>query len=381
MASGRGDFHNNHHEDFHKWANGNIHNHGNWYHGCWNGSWGVGAGWNHLWNNYPVATAFGLTAWGVNRVAYGWGYWGYTNPYATSSGAYDYSQPIVVYSDSGSSTAPATPAEPTASSDAAMTTLDEARAAFYDGDSAKALTLLDTAIKATPNDTALHEFRGLVLFSLKKYSESAAATYAVLSAGPGWDWTTMIGLYPNVEAYTKQLRTLEDFAKANPKSPDARFLLGYQYLTTGYAENAAKQFKLAQSELPNDKLIAQLVAMTTPSDDAKKPSEDVLPEAPAVPAEKVLSTEQFVGTWKASSQGAQFQLDLAKDGSFTWTYTRGKEKQSVKGVFAVDQNNLALEHDGGDTMLAEIDFMNPSQFKFKMIGDGEKDPGLDFKKG
>ena len=76
MASGRGDFHNNHHEDFHNWANGNIHNHGNWYHGCWNGSWGVGAGWNHLWNNYPVATAFGLTAWGVNRVAYGWGYWG-----------------------------------------------------------------------------------------------------------------------------------------------------------------------------------------------------------------------------------------------------------------------------------------------------------------
>ena len=53
----------------------------------------------------------------------------------------------------------------------------------------------------------------------------------------------------------------------------------------------------------------------------------------------------------------------------------------MKGVFAVDQNNLALEtEDGGGTMLAEIDFANPSQFKFKMIGDDAKDSGLNFKK-
>ncbi|MBI3196355.1 MAG: hypothetical protein HYZ40_02360, partial [Rhodospirillales bacterium] len=47
--------------------------------------------------------------------------------------------------------------------------MKKARAAFYDGDSAKALKLLDTALKTMPNDTAVHEFRGLVLFSLKKY--------------------------------------------------------------------------------------------------------------------------------------------------------------------------------------------------------------------
>ena len=187
----------------------------------------------------------------------------------------------------------------------------------------------------------------------------------------------MIGLYPNVEVYTKQLRALEDFAKANPKSPDAHFLLGYQYLTTSYAENASKQFKLAQSQLPNDKLLAQLVAMTTPVDESAK-AEPASP--PEVPPEKILSAEKLVGSWKASSQDAQFQLDLAKDGSFVWTYSRGKDKQSVKGVFAVDQNNLTLEPDADDTMLAEIDFANPSQFKFKMVGDDEKDPGLAFKK-
>jgi hypothetical protein len=31
-------------------------------------------------------------------------------------------------------------------------------------------------------------------------------------------------------------------------------------------------------------------------------------------------------------------------------------------------------------MLAEIDFANPSQFHFKMIGGAADDPGLDFTK-
>ncbi len=379
MQGNRQDFRNNNREDWQGWADGHINNHGDWYHGCWHGGWYPGAGWGYMWNNYPVATAFGLTTWGVNRIAYGWGYWGYSNPYATSTTTYNYSQPIAVYSDGGASTAPADQAAaPSETDDAGKVALNEARAAFYDGDSPKALKLLDTALKTMPNDTVLYEFRGLVLFSMKNYPESAAATYAVLSAGPGWDWTTMIGLYPSVDVYTQQLRELEAFAKANPKSPDAHFLLGYQYLTTGYAETASKQFKLAQSELPHDKLLKQLVGMTTPPE--KSATTETPPEPPEVPAEKVLSAEKLVGSWKASSQGAEFQLDIAKDGGFVWTYSRGKDKQTMKGVFAVDQNNLALEPESGGTMLAEIDFANPSQFQFKMIGDGEKDPGLQFKK-
>jgi tetratricopeptide (TPR) repeat protein len=188
----------------------------------------------------------------------------------------------------------------------------------------------------------------------------------------------MSGLYANVDAYTQQLRAFEAFAKANPKSPDEHFLLGYHYLTTGFAENARKHFGLAQTLLPDDRLLSQLVGMTTPPEERK--ANQI--EPPTVPPEKQLSTAKLVGSWKATNQGATFQLDLSKDGGFTWTYSRGNEKQSVKGVFAVDQNNLALEtNDGGGTMLAEIDFANPLQFKFKMIGDGEKDPGLDFKKG
>ncbi len=316
---------------------------------------------------------------GVNRVAYGWGYWGYANPYyASGSSSYDYSQPLVVYQDNSTTTTVTTPTEPDPA-DPAMVALDEARGAFYGGDYAKALSLLDTTLKTMPRDTAVHEFRSLVLFAQKKYPESSAAIYAVLSAGPGWDWTTMSGLYPSVDVYTQHLRALENFAKANPQSADGHFLLGYHYLTATHADAAGKQFKLAQGELPNDRLISQLVGMTTPPDETQKTTTPA--EPPAVPPEKVLTSEQFVGNWKATSQGATFQLDLAKDGSFTWTYSRGKEKQSVKGVFAVDQNALALEVDDGSAMLAEIDFANPSQFQFKMIGGDEKDPGLEFKKG
>ncbi len=387
----RQDWRDNNREDWQNWADGHMANH-DWYHGCWGGDWYPGAGWNYMWDNYPVAAAFGVTAWGINRIGYGWGYWGYSNPYATSvSTSYDYSQPIVVYADSGSSSAapaetPTTVAPATtqvapsvAPPEAATSALEDARTAFYSGDAKQALTLLDQAIKASPNDTALHEFRGLVLFSLKKYPEAAAAIYAVLSAGPGWNWTTMIGLYSGVDAYTEQLRALEAYTKSNPKSGDAHFLLGYHYLTAGHAEQASQQFKAAQKLLPNDRLLSQMVGMSTPPDETRPTAAARVAD---VPVEKVLSTEKLVGTWKASSQGAQFQLELTKDGNFVWTYSRGQTKQTMKGVFAVDQNNLALEpDDSGDPMLAEIDFSNPSQFKFKMVGDNAGDPGLDFKKG
>ena len=378
LQNDRQDWRDNNREDWQNWADGKHDHYGDWYHGGWH----PGAGWGYMWDNYPVAAAIGLTAWGVNRIGYGWGYWGYSNPYYTqsSSSGYDYSQPMVVYSDGPSTTAdPATASsEPQPTADG-MAAFEEARTAFHSGDYASALAKLDTTLKTMPRDTVVHEFRGLVLFALQKYPESAAATYSILAAGPGWDWTTMISLYPGADPYTKQLRALEEFAKANPKSADAHFLLGYHYQTCNYADNAAKQFKLAQAQLPDDKLLKQLVAMTAPTDASKQAQTP--PAPPTVPPEKMLKLEQFVGTWKATSQGATFQLELTKEGGFVWSYSRGKEKQSVKGAFAVDQNNLALEtEDGGGTMLAEVDFTDPSQFKFKMIGNGEKDPGLQFKK-
>ena len=49
--------------------------------------------------------------------------------------------------------------------------------------------------------------------------------YSVLSTGPGWDWTTLAGLYANIDIYTQQLRSLEAYCNANPQAASARFLL------------------------------------------------------------------------------------------------------------------------------------------------------------
>jgi hypothetical protein len=389
----RQDWRDNNREDWQDFANENRGHHGGWYNDCWHGNWSPGAGWDHMWDHHPVAAVLGVTRWGINRLAYGFGYWGYSNPwYGSGGGGYSYSEPLVVYSDNSSTvvaassdpgTAPtesAAVAGPPQPTDEGMAAFENARAEFLLGHYENSLTLLDTTLQTMPQDTVVHEFRGLVLFALKRYPESAAAIYAVLSAGPGWDWTTLSGLYLSVDDYTQQLRELESFSKSNPMSADGSFLLGYHYLTMGHQESANKEFVKTLEQLPGDKLLTQLVDMTAPAGKETKTTPPTPPAPAELPAEKVLSPEQMVGTWKAVSEDARFELQLSADGAFVWTYTRGESTESVKGVFAVDQNNLAMEPNAGGTMLAEIDFSNPAEFLFRMFGGEPDDPGLKFTK-
>lgn len=389
MQGSRQDFRDQHREDWQQFANNNIHQHGDWYHDCWHGDWHPGAGWSHMWDNYPVAAALGVTSWGVNRLAYGFGYWGYSNPYyGANSGSYgyDYSQPLTSYADSGStspvpteSAVASTPDAPAAPADPGMEAFAAARNSFYEGQYGKALEQLDVTLKTMPSDPVVHEFRGLALFAVQKYPESAAAVYAVLSAGPGWDWTTMSSLYPGVETYTAQARQLEAFAKRNPASADAAFLLGYHYLTQGHSDHAHAKFQAAQALLPQDRLIGQLVEMTAPPASTPESDPVAAPAVKPVPADKVLKVEQLTGKWRAIHQGSIFDLELGADGAFSWTYEKATAKQTIKGVFVVDSNTLVMEPAAGGTMVAEIDFTAPKQFRFKMIGGDEKDAGLVFK--
>src|SRR5262249_50209384 len=158
-----------------------------------------------------------------------------------------------------------------------------------------------------------HEFRSLVLFAMKNYKESAAAVYAVLSAGPGWDWTTLSGLYGNSDDYTTQLRALEDFTKANPNSSDAHFLLAYHYLTTGYPDAAHRHLVAVDRLTPNDRLVQQLLTLTTQPDEK---TQTPVPQPP-ITDDKLLKKEQLVGTWNAAgSGGSKFTLTLAADSAF-----------------------------------------------------------------
>ena len=170
---------------------------------------------------------------------------------------YDYSQPI----DTTGAPASATVADP------AMATFDAARASFKQGDYDQALQQTDDALAKLPNDTALHEFRALCLFALGRYDEAAATLYAVLSVGPGWDWTTLIGLYPDVDVYTAQLRALEAYCNANPTRPPPRFVLAYHYLTQGHTEAAVDVLKQVVALKPSDTLSAKLLRQLDPPKD------------------------------------------------------------------------------------------------------------------
>jgi cytochrome c-type biogenesis protein CcmH/NrfG len=56
-----------------------------------------------------------------------------------------------------------------------------------------------------------------------------------------------------------QLRSLEDYVNAHPQSADGQFLLGIQYLTTGYASDAHERLAKAAELAPKDKIVQNLM--------------------------------------------------------------------------------------------------------------------------
>ncbi len=242
--------------------------------GYWNGNygaWGLGMGMG-MGLGMGMGGYGGVGAWGMGSPMYGYGYSAYGNPYAggmvgagggqlaaqgqpVGAGGYDYSQPL--------NTA-AAPPESTAT-DQATAVFNQARDAFKSNDYAAALQLDQQALGQMPNDATLHEFLALVFFAQGKYEQAAAPLYAILSVAPGWDWTTLIGNYADANLYTEQLRGLEAYVKANPKSAAARFVLAYHYITQGHGDAAAGQLKEVVALQPSDTLSAQLLAKLEPA--------------------------------------------------------------------------------------------------------------------
>ena len=139
-----------------------------------------------------------------------------------------------------------------------------AREAFKVRGFTRALSLTDLDLQTYPNDPVLHEFRALCLFALGRYDEAAAGLYAVLTAGPGWDWATMIGLYPDVDTYTAQIRALEEAIKGNTAVASKRFVLAYHYMVQDHIDQARQQFEQVVKLQPKDELAAQFAKLLTP---------------------------------------------------------------------------------------------------------------------
>lgn len=366
---------------------------GNWYHGDWHNNW------NHSWYHRPIGW-WGPNWWGAGYYPgyaawtspWAWGYYNYYNPYYTSpalvaDAVVDYAQPLAL---AGGAVAP-----PQTAQDQAMQIFNTARDTFMRGDYPLALTQINQALGLLPSDVVLNEFRGLCLFALHQYPDAAATMYAVLSAGPGWDWTTLSNLYPDTDVYTAQLRALEQYVRVHPQDADTRFLLGYQYLTCGYTTQAATQFAAAAQLNPKDQLSAQLVAsLQAPNSSAgapgavatgtppppSSPTGFATTEAPVQPANPVTAAE-IAGNWQATRpDGGKISLSLGNDSKYDWRYTVNGKTQDFNGTYQLADNVLILRQGTNPAMVGQVTPEGNSGFNFKVAGDNPSDPGVTFRR-
>ena len=247
-------------------------------------------------------------------------------------------------------------------------------------------------------DPVLHEFRALCLFALKRYDEAAAVTYAVLSAGPSWDWATMINLYSGIDVYTAQLRELEAYAKQNPKSAPAHFELAYLYMAQGSKEAAARKFNEVAALQPADKLSIQLAKTLDPSAERKEIQQKMVAEAPAAqptpgPDGKVPDVAQqsapppppknLIGTWTASPDPkVKIQLVLKENGEFSWAVTQDGRTQTITGnpgEAAYQDDVLVLSQKEGPPLAGKVAYDSAKkEFSFKPASAPDDAPGLTF---
>ncbi|MBS0266775.1 MAG: hypothetical protein JSS02_32910, partial [Planctomycetes bacterium] len=230
----------------------------------------------------------------------------------------------------------------------------------------------------------------------KNYQQAAAALYAVLSAGPGWDWTTLSSMYASTAVYSEQLRALEQYVKENPQAADARFVLAYQYLTCSHPDAARKQYEEILKLQPADQLSAQLLqlvggdpaaadgqaaappAAEQPDQPEQPPAADPADAAP--PAE--IDAAKIVGAWNAvRKDGAKFSLTLTDDAKFIWAFepAKGGKRQEFDGKYSVDGAILVMERADGAQMPGLVT-LSETGFNFKLYGGPPDDPGLDFQK-
>lgn len=400
-----------------------------WYNGYWNGNrgwvdqsgpglsigWGPGlvvqgdswlgrrwAGRAGLYEDSPLG--WGVGGWGLGSLYYRSGYMPYTNPYylAPSAGPvfYNYAQPIPVALD-GSNSASAE----------ARQDFDAALAQFKAGEYPSALALVNKAIQGQPSDAVMHEFRALVLFAMRDYSQAAATIHAVLAVGPGWNWATLSSLYPDVEVYTSQLRYLESYVGGNPNAADARFLLGYHYMTATHPKAAADKFREVIRLLPSDRVAADLYRMvggdngqavpagqtllptfTQPVPAQPVPAQPVpaqlvppqLVPAQPVPSQtaadkKPVDAAALVGSWHSSrSDGSKFDLNLAQDKTFAWKFSQQQRGEDFSGTYMTEGALLVLQRTNGGALVGQIALDGTDRFSFKLLGAPADDAGLAF---
>ncbi len=156
----------------------------------------------------------------------------------------------------------------------------------------------------------------------------------MLSVKPGWNWATLIGLYPDVDTFTAQLRTLERHCAEHPNEAPPRFVLAYLYLTMGATDAAAEKLRAVVKLQPDDRLSAQLLAALTSTSQTGSPPSNPEPAQSETSSTSSPPPGDLTGTWTAKGAGgATVELTFKSDGHFTWTATVNGKTHSFSGQY------------------------------------------------
>jgi tetratricopeptide (TPR) repeat protein len=381
----------------------------------WGGGGGWGGGWGGGMNNNWWAWGLGgfgagfltssMMGWGMGSSLWNWGYSSFNNPYYMPSNTiivqqpspviieqplavqvpaqqqitYDYSQPI--------NTEAPQPSQEVA--DPALSTFEQARQSYIAGDYTAALNGVNKSLEALPNDAVMHEFRGLCLFALGRYGESAATIYPVLAVQPGMDWASLSSLYRDVNVFTDQLRKLETYRDQNRDTPSARFLLSYLYLSMGYRDQAKTELERLVKLQPNDKVASGLLSLLSSTDESGNPlpppegqqPEPATAEAPKADPATVPPVTMLSGTFTAKPTDTDsITLVLSADNKFDWKVKSGSQSpRGFSGKFEYDEGVLALLSDqNGQRLVGRLTQLADNSFRFQVVDAPESDPGLVF---
>jgi tetratricopeptide (TPR) repeat protein len=359
--------------------------HERWIEGYWSGQYADGLGWRQSGATLALAVpgdgqtrlaeaglaGWGLLPWAYGPILYESGYLRYGNPYARRGPDRGVTEPLDFDEAQPVDPRGASATDPGAS--LASSAFTSARLVFMQHDYVRSLAWIDQALKLSPGDPALYQFRSLVLFATKRYDEAASALYAALAVEPGWNWTTLIDLYDTPDAYTEQLRALETFKQQHPRSAPARFVLAYHYLTAEHAAAALQQYKLVCELLPDDALSLQLSHKLDP---AHRPSPNSADRAGAPPAKD----GKIEGSWSARTRGgATLRVTFDAGGRFHWTISQGRIDRRIEGAWQKDGDQLTLTQDQiGGTMIGRAQWRDEHHFVFRLLGADSDDAGLSF---
>jgi tetratricopeptide (TPR) repeat protein len=348
--------------------------HHRWHHGSWCFGWGNG--WNRSWANGVV---WGVAAWSMGNWIFNSGYHTFVNPFPAppvinSAGVtiINYTVPITV---AAAEFPPGDEASELAAAEKAKGEMEVALASFKLGDFKAALSAVDNAIAVVPGDPAMHEFRALVFFAMGRFNDAAGVLNPILASGPGWNWTTMTGLFESQDEYVALLRKLEEHQLANPDSAAASFLLGYHYLVLGHLEQALELFAHSAKLEPTDLVSAglrDLIRDSINAEGTEAGDDETPPPAPVSP-------EKLVGTWKSEvPNDGTITLELTKEGGFTWSFDKTGNSGRLTGDFGIYDANLLVLIAEDAQMVGEVTFTGDSKFSFVLAGGPRGGPGLTF---